>query len=356
MPGGRRDLPHNPAVPLAITAPTALHALVPRSIWLIANPVSGGGRGAKLLPTVRRAFAGVGVRQTLVTNGPGDETRCVQRALDGGADTIAVLGGDGTWSKVTGAIVGSNAGAQCRVALLAGGTGNDFVASISAPSRAWVTMARLAAEGPDQPVDCATVDGRHVLNVAGMGFDVSVIESLHGATFGGALRYRLAALQQIFRYRPLSCDPGDGDGPRPLLLLAIANGRRFGGGLVIAPQADPGDGLLDVVAIEDAKATRRLALFRAVGNARHMGMIEVHSQRVRELTVYFDSPPVFQTDGELHQAQSASVDIACVPAALRVVTPPASSLLLAASPAASARSASRGGSRSPSRRVGAASP
>ena len=329
---------------------------MPRSIWLVVNPVSGGGRGGKLLPTVRRAFDGVGVRQTLVTSGPGDEVRCVRRALDGGADTIAVLGGDGTWSKATGEIVGSNAGAQCRVALLAGGTGNDFVASISAPSRAWVTMARLAAEGPDQSVDCATVDGRHVLNVAGMGFDAAVIDSLHGATFGGSLRYRVAALREIFRYRPLMCDPGDGDGPRPLLLLAIANGRRFGGGLVIAPQADPGDGLLDVVAIEDATAMRRLALFRAVGRARHIGMIEVRSQRVRELTVHFDSPPLFQTDGELHQAQSASVDIACVPAALRVVTPPASSRLLTASPAASARSASRAGSRSPSRRVGAAFP
>lgn len=329
---------------------------MPRSIWLIVNPVAGGGKGSKLLPTVRRAFDGVGARQTLVTSGPGDEIRCVRRALDGGADTIAVLGGDGTWSKATGALVALNAGARCRVALLAGGTGNDFVASIAAPSRAWVTMARLAAEGPDQPVDCATVDGRHVLNVAGMGFDAAVIDSLQGSTFGGSLRYRVAALQQIFHYRPISCDPGDGEGPRPLLLLAIANGRRFGGGLVIAPQADPGDGLLDVVAIEDAKAMRRLALFRAVGRARHIGMIEVRSQRVRELTVHFDSPPLFQTDGELHQAQYPSVEIACVPGALRVVTPPASSLLLAASPAASARSALRGGSRSSSRRVGAASP
>ena len=296
------------------------------------------------------------MRQTLVTAAPGDEAACVRRALDGGADTIAVLGGDGTWSKATAAVVAAGAGQKCRVALLAGGTGNDFVASVGAPARAWVTMARLSAEGPDRSMDVATVDGRHVLNVAGMGFDASVIESLHGSTFGGALRYRLAALRQIFRYRPVSCDPGDGDGPRPLLLLAIANGRRFGGGLIIAPQADPGDGLLDVVAIGDARPMRRLELFRAVSRARHIGMHEVRAHRTRRLTIHFDAPPLFQTDGELHRARSASIEVECVPDALRVVTPLASSPASVPSGAASARSASRDGSRSPSRRVDAASP
>ena len=327
-----------------------------RSIWLIANPAAGGGRGGRLLPTVRRAFDGVGSRQTLVTTAPGDEAHCVRRALDGGADTIAILGGDGTWSKATAAIVAAGAGDRCRVALLAGGTGNDFVASVGAPARAWVTMARLAAEGPDRTLDCAKVDGRHVLNVAGMGFDAAVIESLHGSTFGGALRYRLAALRQIFRYRAVSCDPDDGEGSRPLLLLAIANGRRFGGGLVIAPHADPGDGYLDIVTVDDAQALRRLELFRAVGRGRHIGMHEVRSRRVRSLTVHFHSPPLFQTDGELHRASSPAVDIECVPAALRVVTPLASSQPSAASTAASARSASRDGSRSLSRRVDATSP
>jgi YegS/Rv2252/BmrU family lipid kinase len=329
---------------------------VRRSIWLIANPAAGGGKGGRLLPTVRRAFDGVGVRQTLVTSAPGDERVCVRRALEGGADTIAILGGDGTWSKATAAIVAAGAGEQCRVALLAGGTGNDFVASVGAPARAWVTMARMAAEGPDRRLDCARVDGRHVLNVGGMGFDAAVIESLHGRTFGGALRYRLAALQQIFRYRPITCDPGDGDGPRPLLLLAVANGRRFGGGLVIAPHADPGDGLLELIAIEDAKPLRRLELFRAVMRARHIGMHEVTSRRVHHATIHFPSPPLFQTDGELHQATSASIEVECVPGALRVVTPRVSSPASPSSGAASARSASRDGSRSPSRRVDATSP
>lgn len=327
-----------------------------RSIWLIANPAAGGGKSGRLLPTVRRAFDGVGVRQTLVTSAPGDEAACVRRALDGGADTIAVLGGDGTWSKATAAIIAAGAGERCRVALLAGGTGNDFVASVGAPARAWVTMARMAAEGPDQPMDCARVDGRHVLNVAGMGFDAAVIESLHGRTFGGALRYRIAALRQIFRYRPISCDPGDGDGARPLLLLAIANGRRFGGGMIIAPHADPGDGMLDLIAIEDAQPLRRLELFRAVGRARHIGMHEVTSRRAERAVIHFQSPPVFQTDGELHRATAASIEVECVPAALRVVTPRASSPALPASGASSARSASRDVSRSPSRRVDAASP
>ena len=118
---------------------------MPRSVYLIANPAAGAGRAARLLHTVRRAFDGVGARETIITQGPGDEVRCVRRALDAGSDTIAILGGDGTWSKATGAIVDAGAGPSCRVVLLAGGTGNDFVAALGGQSRAWVTLARLAA-------------------------------------------------------------------------------------------------------------------------------------------------------------------------------------------------------------------
>ncbi|HET9003664.1 MAG TPA: acylglycerol kinase family protein, partial [Gemmatimonadaceae bacterium] len=72
---------------------------MPRSVYLIVNPAAGGGRSARLLATVRRAFDGVGARETILTKCAGDEVRCVRRALDAGADTIAILGGDGTWSK-----------------------------------------------------------------------------------------------------------------------------------------------------------------------------------------------------------------------------------------------------------------
>lgn len=298
---------------------------MPRSIYLIANPAAGGGRAQRLLPAVRRAFDGVGARETVLTTRPGDEARCVRRALDGGADTIAILGGDGTWSKATGALLDAGAGAACRAVLLAGGTGNDFVAALGGQSRAWVTLARLAAEGPDRSVDTVRVDGRHALNAAGFGFDVGVLESLLraggiGRAVPGPLRYRLAALPQIFRYQAMEFDPGDGQGRRPLLLAVLANGFRYGGGLPIAPGARPDDGMIDLVTVDDVPALRRLLLFHAVLGGRHLSLGAVRTVRQRSFTLHFAAPPRFQIDGELHDARGSELRVDCVPGALRLVT------------------------------------
>jgi diacylglycerol kinase (ATP) len=319
---------------------------VPRSIYLIANPAAGGGRARRLLHTVRRAFDGVGSRETILTASPGDEARCVRRALDAGADTIAVLGGDGTWSKATGAIIDAGAGESCRVVLLPGGTGNDFVASLGGQSRAWVTLARLAAEGPARPIDAIRVDGRHALNVAGFGFDVGVLEALRRVEgieriVRGALRYRLAAVQQIFRYRAVEFDPGDGNGLRPLLLAVLANGFRYGGGLAIAPGARPDDGMIDLVTVDDVPALRRVAVFQSVLSGSHLDAGAVRTVRRSAFTLRFAAAPRFQVDGELHDARGTEVRVECVPAALRIVSaavplvaPPAERQL-AASPLAS---------------------
>lgn len=304
-----------------------------RSIWLIANPVAGGGRARRALPAVRRAFEGVGVREVALTTSPGDEARLVRRALDGGADTIAILGGDGTLSKATAAIVAAGAGTTCRTVLLAGGTGNDFVSGLGLPARAWVTMARLAAGGATAAVDTLLVDGRHVLNVAGLGFDVAVLQSLQRMPrmplLPGILRYRLAALGQLFTYPPVRCDPGDGGGERDILLVALANGRRYGAGLHIAPAARTADGLLDLVAIDECAPLERMALFQQAGSGGHVGRAGVGVTRTARAVLRFSTPPLFQADGELHAARTDEVVAECLPAALRVVVPgaPAASSL-----------------------------
>lgn len=296
-----------------------------RSIWLIANPAAGGGRARRALPAARRAFEGVRVREVALTSAPGDEARLVRRALEAGADTIAILGGDGTLSKATAAIVAAGAGTACRTVLLAGGTGNDFVDGLGLPSRAWVTMARLAASGPTTAVDTLLVDGRHVLNIAGLGFDVAVLQSLQRMPrlpmLPGVLRYRLAALGQLFTHPPVRCDPGDGGGERDILLVALANGRRYGGGLLIAPAARTADGLLDLVAIDDCAPLQRAALLQSAGSGGHVGRAGVRVSRTARAVLRFHAPPLFQADGELHAARTGEVVAECVPRALRLVVP-----------------------------------
>src|SRR5262245_19566821 len=104
------------------------------AVRVIVNPMSGRGRGGTMLPAIREAFAGVGVTGIEVTSAAGEEHALAERALADGATTLVAVGGDGTWSNVANAILDAGASsADCRLALLASGTGNDFAKTLGAP-------------------------------------------------------------------------------------------------------------------------------------------------------------------------------------------------------------------------------
>jgi len=236
-------------------------------------------------------------------------------------DTIVAVGGDGTWSKVADALVAARADAAW--AIVAAGTGNDFAKTLGVPARDVAATARLAAErGAERRIDVLRIDReRHVLNVAGIGFDAAVAERVERALLPRAAAYVAGSLAELFRFRGFVVGE-EGVAGRHLLMLALANGRHFGGTFEIAPGARLDDGMMDVVSIGDASPAGRLRLFAAAFAGRHVGMPGVEVRRVAALTLRFAAPPLLEVDGDLHRARAPEVEVSCLPGALRVVTPP----------------------------------
>ncbi len=288
-------------------------------VCVIVNPASGKGRGAKAAEQVKRAFAAVGVTDIRSTSAKGDEKSVALRAIQDGARTIVAVGGDGTWSNVANAIL--SAGAPVRLALVAAGTGNDFAKTVGAPASDYAATARLAVDGPDVAVDVGRIENRFFLNVAGFGFDIAVLEQVETVNWlkGDAL-YLYCALRQLFGYRGITVDVAP-HGPAPHLMLVIANGKNFGGAFRIAPGASVTDGLLDAVAIGAASPMRRISLFGAATKGTHVTKPEVRTTQASSFTLSFGAPPAYETDGEYNRASSATLEVQCVPGALRVVTP-----------------------------------
>jgi diacylglycerol kinase (ATP) len=286
-------------------------------VAVVLNPAAGGGRARRLLSRSRAAFAGTPVR---LTEGPDDERRLVRDALAGGASTIVAIGGDGTWSKVADAIAES--GADIRLAVVAAGTGNDFARTLGAPAHDIEAIARLVADPrAERRIDLLRIDGRrHVLNVAGVGFDAAVAQRVERARLPRAAAYVAGSLAELFRYPGFEVAE-EGVAGRRLLMLALANGRHFGGTFVIAPGAELDDGLIDVVAIADASPVERLRLFAAAFSGRHVSMPGVEVRRAAALTLRFAAAPLLEVDGDLHRAASPEVEVVCLRGALRVVTP-----------------------------------
>lgn len=287
---------------------------------LIANPAAGRGRGARLLPVAAAAFAAQGITDVRLTVAPGDEARQVRAALDAGCDTIAVLGGDGTWSKAAAEL--ARLGAPARLALLAAGTGNDFVKNLPEPSRNPEAMARLVAGDADERrIDMAAVDGQLFLNVAGFAFDVAVLARTERMRWlSGTAVYAAAAVQELFAYAGLEVAI-DGAAPSRFLLLAFANGAHFGGAFHVAPGARIDDGLLDAIAIPDIGRLGRPGLLARAARGTHLRHPRVTARRAAAFTLRFAGPPVYEADGELRRAASAEVRVESRPGALRVLVP-----------------------------------
>ena len=298
--------------------------------WLLVNPAAGRGRARRVLPAALGAFRELVGDRVLTTEAAGDEGRLARRALDAGCDLLVVVGGDGTWSKAAGALV--EMGARCTLVPVAGGTGNDFPKTLGLPAGDVHAMARLAAAGTSREIDVGLVEGRPFINSAGFGFDVAALQvAARTPCLGGNALYAYAALNLLFRYRGVHAavlEPSLGDaagtGTRHLLGLVVANGARFGGSFVIAPEARQDDGRLDVVCIGDAGPLRRIALLDAVSKGTHTrGFPEVSAVAAERVVLRFAGPPLYEADGELLLASRADVELRCRPAALRVVSAPA---------------------------------
>jgi diacylglycerol kinase (ATP) len=310
-------------------------------VFVIFNPASGRGRGARridrflsLLKRYMPDFKHAG------TSRPGEEAVLADQAIAEGFELIVAVGGDGTWSNVADRIVVSGK-ENVALGLLASGTGNDFgrnfgvsirnpdlaVQTLSSGVVRSVDVGRVVTSGSPLSAEegsAAMSTGRHFLNLIGFGFDIAVIEDTAGARFlRGELLYKVTALKNLFSFRGVSLvlesDAPTVDGDQ--LMLTISNAPFFGGGFLIAPGAELDDGLLDACAIGNASPFRRWRLFEAAPKGRHVLSPHVQMRQSARFSVRFSTPPKYEVDGEVWQAEGAEVIVEAVPGALRLMVP-----------------------------------
>ncbi|MEP6762710.1 MAG: YegS/Rv2252/BmrU family lipid kinase [Gemmatimonadaceae bacterium] len=286
------------------------------------NPAAGRGRAAGFIPAARAALESVGGSTLIQTNGRGDEARCAREALDRGATTLVVLGGDGTVSQAACELV--RAKSQVPLAIFGAGTGNDFAYAIGLPVHDYGAVTRLIAENRIRTVDAGRIDNRVFVNSVGFGFDAEIVARTQrsGGFLKGNAVYVTTALSQLFQYVGFSANVTQGansTGARQWLMIVFANGGRFGGTFRIAPDARIDDGLLDGIFIGNASTFKRTAIFARATSGEHVRYPEVQVTRHSRYEIEFSTTPGYQADGEFFQATSSTVIVEALPAALRVI-------------------------------------
>jgi diacylglycerol kinase (ATP) len=293
-------------------------------IAVLANPRAGRERHRGLLPSVldRLGAAGPEVR-LLVADSSGDAEKACHAAVAEGVAALVAVGGDGTVHQALQAVAGRAVG----FGVVPAGTGNDFAAATGVPRDPLAAADAIAAavrEGRSRAFDLGRMTGpggdmRWYGAVLAAGFDAIVNERANRMRWPrGPRRYDLAIALETVRLRPRAYRL-EVDGAERVfagVLVAVGNCPSYGGGLRICPDADPADGLLDVVT---AAPLGRVALARLKPRLRrgtHIGDRLVDSFRARRVRI--EVPQIIgYADGERIGPFPMTVD--CVPAAVHML-------------------------------------
>lgn len=220
-------------------------------IELIVNPTAGNGRSMATCEAVVRRLKELKVEHVLrQTNHPGHATEIARDAASRGVKTVVAIGGDGT---VTETAAGLN-GTQTALGIIPSGTGNDFIKSACIPTE-WEKALDVILNRPAKPVNSGVINSQFFINVCGTGLDVMALDYAERAkkVVHGILPYLYGVLCAIFKYNPVQMHIEIGDDivmDGKFMVCSVANGRFFGGGIPIAPQAALTDGLLDVLVVD----------------------------------------------------------------------------------------------------------
>ncbi|SRR6266508_1700357 len=293
-------------------------------VAVLVNPTAGRGRHRGTLPAVLRALGAAGRPVEVVAAQSGAQALAACRAaLDGGATALVVAGGDGTVHLGLQAV----AGTEVPFGIVPAGTGNDIAANLGRPVTPLAAAEAVAGALRDdrtRRVDLGRVelaDGqvRWFAGVLGAGFDAIVNERANGMRFPrGPRRYDMAIMAELLRLRPRPYLLGlDGAASQAdAVLVAIANTACYGGGFRICPDADPTDGLLDVVVGGRFTRTGLVRILPRVRRGTHLGHHLVAAHRAKQVTLAAVGITAY-ADGE--RVGPLPLTATCVPGALTLL-------------------------------------
>ncbi|MEU8060020.1 diacylglycerol/lipid kinase family protein [Microbispora bryophytorum] len=223
------------------------------NVAVVVNPSAASGRFRHRLPQVLSTLERRLRIEVLTTRSSADAVTACGRALDGGAQALVAIGGDGTFHTALRALDGRDV----PFALIPAGTCNDMADALGLPAdpvAAAAAAAESLADGNVQQVDLAEVvypDGRTLRfgTVLAIGYAASVADRGGRLKWpAGPRRYDVAALLELPRFRGRVYDVTlDGVAAQlPAVLFSVGNTGRCGGKLHVCPDADIADGYLDV--------------------------------------------------------------------------------------------------------------
>ena len=281
----------------------------------IINPAAGShNRTEEYSEVIHRICREKKLRYEIrVSTAPGEATRITREAAQSGEELrIYACGGDGTLNEVAAGAAGFP---NAAVTVFSGGSGNDFVKIFSDPA-AFFDLERLL-DAEEAAFDMIRCNEDLALNICSVGLDARIAADVS--------RYKRLPLLQGFRAYALSAALNvlkgiaehyvvEIDGERfdaEHTFVCVCSGRFYGGGFNPIPEADPSDGLLDVLVVKKVSLLQVPGLIGKYKNGRYKEISHVAQYRKTDsVRILCDKPSAVNLDGEIRMAQTVEMKVA----------------------------------------------
>ncbi len=265
-------------------------------ISVVVNPIAGGGHGARIGSQVVEQLRKVGSLGTVVSAASATETlEETRRVVGEGEDGVIAVGGDGLVHLVIQALAQTGVG----LAVVPAGTGNDFARALGMPLASPERIIERVLTTAPQPIDLGLANQRFFGAILSTGFDSIVNERANSMRWPrGPMRYNVAIARELPLFKPRHYRfTIDGETfETAAMLVAVANGPSYGGGMKICPQAQVHDGWLDVLILKPLSKIEFLRVFPRVYAGTHVNHPAVVIRRARSVEIEADA--IAYADGE----------------------------------------------------------
>lgn len=277
-----------------------------RQIAIVCYSRAGKGRSLRICGQLQQQLCRLEIAHTVFSD---------QWPADFNSFTdVFLVGGDGTLNF----FINRYPNISIPLSIFKGGSGNDFAWKLYG-NKSFDEQLEIALHASAKPVDGGLCNGYYFLNGAGIGFDGEVVQAMGKKRFisAGHLAYLWTVIKKIafYREKELKLIINNETRKEKFFLLSIANGSRYGGGFMVAPQAIINDGYLDLVEIRCIHRFRRLFYLPRVEKGKHLNLSFVSSSRLKKIIIQSPVKVAAHLDGEF--MWSDYFDIEVLPAKFR---------------------------------------
>ena len=268
-------------------------------ILFIVNPVAGKGKSLEYAVYIEKVLKEKGIDYVLkFTSQKGEAERIAREAAYGGYKKIVAVGGDGTVYEVVNGLIGGNA----VLGVIPSGTGNDFTKTMGISGRLEDALETVL-QGEIVSIDCGKINNRYFVNVASVGLDAEIVKKTEEIKkyISGPTAYVAGVFRTLFEYKlqtvEVSIDDWTYNGK--ITLIAVGNGKYYGGGMKVVPSASVDDGYFTVCLIKPMSKLKMLRLFPTIFTGDHIKQPEVNILKGKRVKVSSQEPMMLNADGEI---------------------------------------------------------